>query len=66
MDAGCEELSAALKRVQPLVHIYGHIHEGYGCYISPDGTACINASSVDFSYRGVNTPIVFDVWRTDE
>lgn len=64
---GCAALAEALGRVQPLVHVYGHIHEGYGVfeYRAPDGaaTACINASSVDFSYRGVNAPIVFDAWR---
>ncbi len=44
IDAGCEELTIALARVKPIVHVYGHIHEGYGVYLSRDGTACINGA----------------------
>ena len=28
--AGAEELLTALKRVKPLLHVFGHIHGGYG------------------------------------
>ena len=28
--AGCENLLAAVKRVRPRVHVFGHIHEGRG------------------------------------
>src|SRR5271170_4080000 len=27
---GCEELMTAVERVKPKIHVYGHIHGGYG------------------------------------
>jgi calcineurin-like phosphoesterase family protein len=56
-NAGCEELSLAIERVKPKVHVFGHIHEGYGTYVSPMGTTYVNASHMDFHYKPVNTPI---------
>jgi hypothetical protein len=29
-SAGCEALFAAVKRARPRLHVFGHIHEGYG------------------------------------
>ncbi|XP_064489974.1 metallophosphoesterase domain-containing protein 1-like [Ornithodoros turicata] len=58
---GCVELlSVVQKRVKPLYHIFGHIHEGYG--ITSDGqTTFINASICNIQYRPVNPPIIFDI-----
>ncbi|CAK43683.1 hypothetical protein CBS63078_88 [Aspergillus niger] len=30
MSVGCEHLYRAVKRARPRVHVFGHIHEGYG------------------------------------
>lgn len=57
---GCEELRAALPRVRPRAHVFGHIHEDYGVQ-GQDGTVFINASLCDGRYRPVNAPIVVDV-----
>lgn len=57
---GCSELSKAIERVKPLVHVFGHIHESYGVYKSGE-TTCINASNLDLRYNAVNSPIVFDI-----
>lgn len=57
---GCEELAKAVARVKPLVHVFGHIHEGYGL-MGLDGTMYINASSMDGDYRLVNPPIKYVV-----
>ena len=57
---GCEDLREALQRVLPKVHIFGHIHEGYGV-LRENGTTFINASVCDERYRPVNTPIVIDL-----
>lgn len=56
---GCEELTLALERVQPRVHVFGHIHEAYGV-LSSDYGLSINACTCDVKYRPVNPPIVFD------
>ncbi|WP_333875761.1 metallophosphatase domain-containing protein [Methylobacter sp.] len=57
---GCDDLLAALQRVRPKVHVFGHIHEGYGV-LKHSGTTFINASICDDRYRPVNAPIVIDL-----
>jgi predicted phosphodiesterase len=57
---GCEELARAVARVRPRVHVFGHIHEGYGV-LEQDGTRFVNASSCDVRYRPVQPPIVVDL-----
>ncbi len=59
---GCEEL---LKRVKELarnnlkLHIFGHIHSGYG-QVEKFGVNFINASNLDEQYLPKQPPIVFD------
>lgn len=57
--AGCEDLLAAVRRVKPRWHVFGHIHEGYGTTREND-TRFINASTCTVDYRPINPPIVFD------
>jgi predicted phosphohydrolase len=59
-SVGCEELLEAVGRLRPRLHLFGHIHEGYGTE-QRDGTAFVNASSCDARYRAVNAPIVIDL-----
>jgi len=56
---GCEDLTLALARVRPRVHVFGHIHEGHG-RLERDGTLFVNASNLDERYRPVNAPIVVE------
>ena len=56
---GCEDLREAVRRVRPRLHVFGHIHEGYGL-TRADGTVFVNASSCDVRYRPVNPPIVLE------
>lgn len=62
---GCEELALALGRVRPKVHIYGHIHEGYGArrlrHADESVTDCLNVSTCDARYRPVNPVMIFDI-----
>jgi predicted phosphodiesterase len=60
VDAGCEALSAALARVRPDVHIFGHIHEAAG-QLERHGTRYVNACSCDLQYRPVQPAVVIDV-----
>lgn len=57
---GCEALTAALARIRPRLHVFGHIHEAYGT-LERDGTRFVNASSCDLSYRPVQAPVVIDL-----
>jgi Icc-related predicted phosphoesterase len=57
---GCEELLARIMEVRPRVHIFGHIHEGYGItYEGP--TMCLNASCADANYKFANDPFEVEV-----
>lgn len=57
---GCEELLSAVDRIQPKLHVFGHIHEGYG-RAKRGKTTLINASVCDKRYRPVNPPVVFNL-----
>jgi len=57
---GCGELLAAVNIICPAVHIFGHIHEGYGVE-NQNGTTFINASNCNLKYKPYNWPIVFDI-----
>ncbi len=57
---GCEELLKAVERIQPKLHVFGHIHEGAGLYRTTK-TLFANACSCDEDYNLVHPPIVVDV-----
>lgn len=63
-DVGCADLEAALVRIRPRLHLFGHIHEAYGV-VRKQGTVFVNACNCDLRYRPVNPPIVLD-WDGDE
>ena len=59
--AGCPELLDTVKRVKPQVHMFGHIHEGYGTRTTED-TLFINAASIDkVTQKLLNEPVVIGV-----
>jgi len=47
-------------RIKPKVHIFGHIHEGYG-EKEVDGVKYVNAAVLNERYRMKNPPILFEV-----
>ena len=57
---GCPDLAAALRRIKPRLHVFGHIHEGYGVTLEGP-TTCINASVCRVDYAPLNPPIVIDL-----
>lgn len=57
---GCEELLTTVLRIKPKIHIFGHIHEGYGMTMK-NSTTFINASMCDGRYRAINKPVVLDL-----
>lgn len=58
--AGCEDLRLAINRTKPILHICGHIHEGYGVGRVHE-TVVMNASSCNLQYKPVNAPLVFEI-----
>jgi Icc-related predicted phosphoesterase len=57
---GCADLLDAVRRLQPRLHVFGHIHEGYGSTLE-GRTACHNVSTCDLGYRPVNAPVVVEL-----
>ncbi len=58
-NAGCEMLLKKVNQIKPKIHVFGHIHEGYGM-IEKGKTIFANASSVNSNYQMVNAPIVLN------
>lgn len=54
---GCADLAAVVEQRRPRLHVFGHIHEGYGV-VERSGTTYVNASICDVGYRPVNAPVV--------
>jgi Icc-related predicted phosphoesterase len=59
-SVGCQDLRNRLNEVTPKVHIFGHIHEGYG-EITQGKTKFINASICDVRYFPCNEARVFEL-----
>lgn len=58
--AGCVDLREAIERIQPKLHVFGHVHEGYGqmtLKCTPRDIKCVNASIMNENYEPVNKPI---------
>jgi len=57
---GCEELALRLVAVKPRLHVFGHIHFGFGVAQSRE-TTFANACTCTEAYHAVNRPIVVDL-----
>lgn len=59
---GCEELMIAVNIAKPKIHIFGHVHDGYGRYRSAiDTTLFVNASTCNESYQPMNPPQIITI-----
>jgi len=60
---GCRDLYDAVQRVMPELHVFGHIHHGYGTgkYFEDNGhkTVLINASICNERYEPINKPLIY-------
>lgn len=57
---GSTSLAIRVQDISPKLHIFGHIHEGYGTETLDDkffDTMCINCSLVNQHYKPVNKPV---------
>lgn len=58
---GCEELAMRLTELDVRLHVFGHIHEGYG--VTRAGTTLYaNASNCDLGYAPSQPPILLE-WK---
>jgi len=60
INVGCEALHTAVQWKKPKVHVFGHIHEGYGLY-SQEGVTYVNASLCNGQYQPINKPFCLDL-----
>lgn len=60
---GCVELLAAVRRVRPRLHVFGHIHEGHGVSLSDEVSPTIfaNAATCTVTHEATNPPLVVDL-----
>jgi len=56
-NAGCQDLLDRVLFVKPKLHVFGHIHCGYG-YKEYEGILFVNASTCNEEYQPVNKPVV--------
>ena len=59
-QVGCPELLQRVRQNEVKVHIFGHIHEGYG-QMNIEETRFFNVSQLDNRYQMTNQPVVIDV-----
>ena len=59
MPLGCELLAEEVVKKKPKIHVFGHIHGGYG-YKYVDGTNYINAAILNDDYEMINKPITIE------
>ena len=60
LQVGCELLRIKIFEINPLIHVFGHIHHAYGGAQIND-TLFVNASICDERYRPINKPIVVEL-----
>ena len=63
LNVGCELLRVRVDELKPKIHVFGHVHSGYG-YKFHEGTHFINASVLSERYQYSNKPITVD-WNPE-
>ena len=64
---GCKLLLREVQQKKPKLHVFGHVHSGYGLYTFPDtplsGTTFVNAAICGgpYNYALTNPPIIVDL-----
>jgi Icc-related predicted phosphoesterase len=59
-SVGCKRLLAMVQKIAPKIHIFGHIHEGYGnSIVGP--TRFYNVCYLDATYTPKNIPTLIEI-----
>lgn len=53
-----------VEQLKPLVHVFGHIHYGYGG-VYDKNTLYVNTATCNERYQPINAPIVIDLKEYD-
>jgi len=61
VHVGCEDLRREFLRIKPRLHVFGHIHSGYG-QMAEDGTIFVNAALCGEGHQLANGPIVIELF----
>lgn len=64
LNEGCSSLRYYVEQIKPALHVFGHIHSGFGGMVKND-ILFINASTATESYDMTNKPIVVELVETD-
>jgi Icc-related predicted phosphoesterase len=63
---GCELLMRRVEQIKPMIHVFGHIHGGYGTqtitWDNGQQTIFVNAAICTERYEPLNTAIVADIF----
>jgi Icc-related predicted phosphoesterase len=62
LHAGCQQLLGTVRKIKPMLHIFVHVHAGYGIFQTPD-TLYVNAALPGNGYDLSNRPHVFKLPR---
>lgn len=59
---GCADLLETVLRIEPRLHVFGHIHEGHGMYrTSGRLTRFVNAAMFSADHRRMHVPVEIDL-----
>ena len=61
--AGCQYLLGAVLRIKPRLHVFGHVHGGYGRESAWSGMTLVNCAVVDNARSLANAPTVVELTR---
>jgi Icc-related predicted phosphoesterase len=59
LNVGCELLRVRVDEIKPKIHVFGHVHSGYG-YKFHEGTHFINAAVLNERYKYANKPLTVE------
>ena len=66
-NTGCKALKAAVDKVKPLMHRFGHIHSDYGVLCDDEsGVLYVNAASVNYQRKITKKPILVKITKKDK
>jgi Icc-related predicted phosphoesterase len=60
---GCQELTKAVIRTMPRLHVFGHVHGGYGRESAWNNMLLVNCAVLNEAYALTNQPTVVDLIR---